>query len=82
VFINGDADAYYRSVATLQSNQLRGMVGRSLEAYSGLFAQHEPRADVDPQVRLMGSPRKGRHTCIWRQVTFTIGLNGQRRLGV
>jgi dynein heavy chain len=30
VFINGDSDAYYRSVATLQGNQLRSLVSRSL----------------------------------------------------
>ena len=40
VFINGDADAYFRAVATLQSNQLRDLVGRSLEAYMGLFRAH------------------------------------------
>ena len=32
VFINGDSDAYYRAVATLQSNQLRDLVQRSLDA--------------------------------------------------
>ncbi len=31
IFINGDSDAYYRSVATLQSNQLRSLVARSLD---------------------------------------------------
>ncbi|GFH10430.1 dynein heavy chain 7, axonemal, partial [Haematococcus lacustris] len=31
VFINGDAEAYYRSVATLQGNQLRSLVSRSLD---------------------------------------------------
>ncbi|GLI65190.1 hypothetical protein VaNZ11_008652 [Volvox africanus] len=49
VFINGDADAYYRSVATLQSNQLRGLVQRSLDSYEGLFRKHGPRDEVDPQ---------------------------------
>nr|8GLV_Kg Chain Kg, DHC_N2 domain-containing protein [Chlamydomonas reinhardtii] len=49
VYINGDADAYYRSIATLQSNQLRGLVARSLESYVSLFAAHPPRQEVDPQ---------------------------------
>ncbi|GFR45764.1 hypothetical protein Agub_g7181 [Astrephomene gubernaculifera] len=56
VFINGDADAYYRSVATLQSNQLRGLVQRSLDSYVELFEKHQPRDEVDPQQdRLMWS---------------------------
>lgn len=42
VFINGDADAYFRSIATLQSNQLRGLVARSLERYVAFFEQHQP----------------------------------------
>ncbi|KXZ48211.1 DHC-9 protein [Gonium pectorale] len=56
VFINGDADAYYRSIATLQSNQLRGLVQRSLDSYVALFEKHPPRDEVDPQQdRLMWS---------------------------
>ncbi|KAG2490029.1 hypothetical protein HYH03_011494 [Edaphochlamys debaryana] len=49
IFINGDADAYYRSIATLQSNQLRSLVQRSLDSYVALFQQHPPREEVDPQ---------------------------------
>lgn len=50
VFINGDSDAYYRSVATLQSNQLRSLVARSLDAYTSFFRKHPPVQDIDPQV--------------------------------
>lgn len=49
IFINGDADAYYRSVATLQSNQLRNLVQRSLDSYVAFFKKHMPVEDVDPQ---------------------------------
>ncbi|KAJ9530634.1 hypothetical protein QJQ45_014736, partial [Haematococcus lacustris] len=49
VFINGDAEAYYRSVATLQGNQLRSLVSRSLDAYVAFFQAHQPVAQVDPQ---------------------------------
>ncbi|KAG1665808.1 hypothetical protein FOA52_015301 [Chlamydomonas sp. UWO 241] len=49
VFINGDADAYYRSIATLQSNQLRDLVARSLDAFTQFFAEHTPVDTIDPQ---------------------------------
>ncbi|KAF5833108.1 hypothetical protein DUNSADRAFT_10689 [Dunaliella salina] len=49
VFINGDSDAYFRSVATLQSNQLRSLLQRSLDSYVAFFAKHQPVAEVDPQ---------------------------------
>lgn len=38
-----------RSVSTLQSNQLRDLVARSLAAYAAFFARHAPVADIDPQ---------------------------------
>lgn len=49
VFINGDADAYFRAAATLQSNQLRDLVTRSLDAYVKFFSQHTPVTEIDPQ---------------------------------
>ncbi|MEW5299252.1 MAG: hypothetical protein WDW36_002285 [Sanguina aurantia] len=49
VFINGDADAYYRSIATMQGNQLRGLVQRSLQAYVAFFQLHAAVPQVDPQ---------------------------------
>ncbi|MEW5311652.1 MAG: hypothetical protein WDW38_003348 [Sanguina aurantia] len=49
VFINGDADAYYRSIATMQGNQLRGLVQRSLQAYVTFFQLHGAVPQVDPQ---------------------------------
>lgn len=39
-------DAYYRAVATLQSNQLRSMVQKSLDSYVSFFTKHEPVMDV------------------------------------
>lgn len=49
VFINGDADAYFRSIATLQSNQLRELVTRSMDSYVAFFSRHVPVDDIDPQ---------------------------------
>lgn len=40
VCINGDAQAYYRCIATLQGNQLRRLVQDSIDAYVTLLAQH------------------------------------------
>jgi dynein heavy chain, axonemal len=40
VCINGDAEAYYRSIATLQGNQLRSLVQDSLDAYVQFFEAH------------------------------------------
>ena len=40
VCINGDADAYYRSIATLQGRQLRQLVQASIDAYVALFEKH------------------------------------------
>ena len=37
VCINGDAEAYYRSIATLQGNQLRRLVQDSLDAFVTFF---------------------------------------------
>jgi hypothetical protein len=37
-----------RSIATLQSNQLRGLVQRSLESYVSFFRTHEPVESIDP----------------------------------
>lgn len=41
VCINGDAAAYYRSIATLQGNQLRQLVNQSLQHYVEFFEQYE-----------------------------------------
>lgn len=40
VCINGDADAYYRSIATLQGRQLRQLVQDSVDAFVDLFERH------------------------------------------
>jgi dynein heavy chain, axonemal len=40
VCINGDAKAYYQSIATLQGRQLRQLVQDSVDAYVKLFEQH------------------------------------------
>lgn len=40
VCINGDAAAYYRSIATLQGNQLRHLVLQTLHHYVGFFEQY------------------------------------------
>jgi dynein heavy chain, axonemal len=49
VCINGDAEAYYRCIATLQGNQLRQLVHDSIESYVKFFEQHPGISDVDPQ---------------------------------
>jgi dynein heavy chain, axonemal len=41
ICINGDAQAYYRSIATLQGRQLRQLVQDSVDAYVHLFEQHQ-----------------------------------------
>lgn len=38
-----------RAITTLQSNQLRGLVGASLEDYLSFFRRHPAVAQVDPQ---------------------------------
>ncbi|KAF6266164.1 dynein heavy chain 9 [Scenedesmus sp. NREL 46B-D3] len=47
--INGDTEAYFRAVATLQSNQLRGLVAASLADYLAFFRQHKAVQQLDPQ---------------------------------
>eukprot|EP00878_Enallax_costatus_P013463 GHUV01014078.1.p1 GENE.GHUV01014078.1~~GHUV01014078.1.p1 ORF type:complete len:1340 (+),score=424.03 GHUV01014078.1:252-4271(+) len=47
--INGDTDAYFRAVATLQSNQLRGLVSNTLQDYLAFFRQHKAVHPLDPQ---------------------------------
>ena len=39
--VNGDADAFYESIATLQSNQLRGLVQKNVDAYAAFFESHD-----------------------------------------
>ena len=48
VCINGDANAYFAAMATLQSNQLRAMVTDALHTYVEFFREYEARDDVDP----------------------------------
>lgn len=50
--INGDTEAYFRSVSTLQSKQLRQLVQDSLDAFVAFFQRFAPSAEqqeVDPQ---------------------------------
>ena len=49
VCINGDAEAYYRSISTLQANQIRQLCRDSLAAYVAFFKEHPPVEEVDPQ---------------------------------
>ncbi|DBB17910.1 TPA: hypothetical protein ACH3X3_002922 [Trebouxia sp. C0006] len=42
IFINGNSDAYYSSIATLQSKQLRQLVQDSLNSYMAFFEQYRP----------------------------------------
>ena len=49
VYINNDVSAYYRSIATLQGNQLRALVQDSIGAYQALFERHIPVMEVAPQ---------------------------------
>ena len=44
VCINGDAEAYYRSIATLQGNQLRRLVQDSLDAFVKFFESYRGTA--------------------------------------
>ncbi|KAK3261578.1 hypothetical protein CYMTET_29517 [Cymbomonas tetramitiformis] len=41
LYINGDAEAYYMSIAILQSNQLRTLVQDSMDTYRKFIEQHE-----------------------------------------
>ena len=53
VCINGDTEAYYRSVASLQSIQLRGLVQHNLDAYVSFFDSHDPpdsHLECDPHM--------------------------------
>jgi dynein heavy chain len=45
----GGACASCRTVATLQSNQLRGLVAASLTDYLAFFRQHKAAQQLDPQ---------------------------------
>ncbi|GMH33280.1 hypothetical protein BSKO_01114 [Bryopsis sp. KO-2023] len=49
IYINNDDVAYFRSIATLQSNQLRNLVLASVDAYQNLFESYPPTAEIDPQ---------------------------------
>ena len=49
VCINGDAEAYYRSIAVLQGNQLRRLVQDSVAAYVAFFERHRGVDALDPQ---------------------------------
>ncbi|KAK9812825.1 hypothetical protein WJX72_004356 [[Myrmecia] bisecta] len=49
VFINGDAEAYYRSIAVLQGNQLRSLAQNSFSAYERFFRQYQAVCECDPQ---------------------------------
>ncbi|KAL3158235.1 hypothetical protein ABBQ38_010487 [Trebouxia sp. C0009 RCD-2024] len=40
IFINGNSDAYYSSIATLQSKQLRQLTQDSLDSYVAFFEQY------------------------------------------
>jgi dynein heavy chain len=55
VCINGDTEAYYRSVASLQSIQLRGLVEHNLAAYVAFFDSHDP-----PDTHLVCDPQAER----------------------
>lgn len=60
IFINGDSDAYYRSVAMLQGNQLRSLVQRSLDrcALNHPAPSHHPTQlhHVSPCTALLCTP--------------------------
>eukprot|EP00892_Ulva_mutabilis_P009855 jgi/Ulvmu1/7241/UM035_0028.1 len=49
VCINADAAAYYRSIATLQGNQLRQLVNHTLQHYVEFFEQYQGVDQIDPQ---------------------------------
>ena len=52
LYINGDAEAYYMSVALLQSNQLRQLVQDSMDAFVAFFATHTlNRTQLEPDPR-------------------------------
>ena len=40
LYINGDAESYYMSIAILQSNQLRALVQDSMDLFRTYFEQH------------------------------------------
>lgn len=46
LFINNDSEAYWRSIATLQSNQLRQLVEDSLSAFVGFLESHPAVPEV------------------------------------
>ena len=52
LYINGDAEAYYMSVAVLQSNQLRRLVHDSMDAFVAFFATHAlNKTQLEPDPR-------------------------------
>lgn len=56
VYINGDADAYYRSVAVMQSNELRELISDTLAEYVSFFETHRATPDYkrpDPHEELL-----------------------------
>ena len=48
ICINGDAEAYYRSISILQSNQLHGLVLGSMREYVNFLEKYEPVDEIDP----------------------------------
>ena len=65
LYINNDAPAYWRSIATLQSNQLRSLVQDSINAYVAYFESHVAVDEIDP----LGS------NLLWSQhATFKVEL--------
>ena len=48
ICINGDSEAYFRSITTLQSNQIHTLVQDSLDSFVNYFEKHEPVDTVDP----------------------------------
>lgn len=76
LFINNDSEAYWRSVATLQSNQLRTLVQDSLDIYVAFFESHPAVSQVDPDATrlLWHQPAAFRVELVIgedRQVTFS-----------
>ena len=48
ICINGDAEAYYRSISILQSNQLHSLVLGSMKEYVDFLEKYEPVDEIDP----------------------------------
>ena len=48
ICINGDAEAYYRSISILQSNQLHQLVIESINDYVNFFELYKPIDQIDP----------------------------------